>query len=112
MKISVIIPVYNVATYLQACVESVLGQSYQDTEIILVDDGSTDESGKLCDSFSIQDERIRVIHQNNYGLSSARNTGLRNATGSMSPFLIAMMCIYGMMVSNKWLLYCNRRRNQ
>ncbi len=87
MKISVIIPVYNVATYLQACVQSVLGQSYQDIEIILVDDGSTDESGMLCDSFSIQDERVRVIHQNNYGLSSARNTGLRNATGEYVAFL-------------------------
>lgn len=87
MKISVIIPVYNVASYLQSCVQSVQAQSYQDIEIILVDDGSTDNSAALCDSLAEQDKRVRVVHQVNTGLSGARNTGLHNATGDYIAFL-------------------------
>lgn len=87
MKISVIIPVYNVAAYLQACVQSLLAQSHQDLEIILVDDGSTDNSGALCDSLAAQDPRVRAVHQANQGLSGARNTGLRHATGDYLAFL-------------------------
>ncbi len=87
MKISIIIPVYNVAVYLEQCVQSVLLQTYTDTEILLVDDGSTDQSGQLCDQLAQQNERIRVVHKTNGGLSDARNAGLRCATGKYVAFL-------------------------
>ena len=85
--ISVIIPVYNVEKYLRECIDSVLNQSYQNLEIILVDDGSTDSSGEICDEYEKQDIRIRVIHQKNQGLSGARNTGFQNANGEYVYFL-------------------------
>ncbi len=81
MKVSVIIPVYNVEAYLPRCMESVLGQTLRELEIILVDDGSTDGSGALCDAYGKQDGRIRVIHKENGGLSDARNAGLEIASG-------------------------------
>lgn len=84
-KISVIIPVYNVEKYLVRCVESIINQTYQNLEIILVDDGSPDASGSICDSF--EDPRIRVIHKENGGLSSARNAGLDIATGDYIGFV-------------------------
>ncbi len=87
MKISIIIPVYNVAAYLEQCVQSVQLQTYTDMEILLVDDGSTDQSGQLCDRLAQQDERIRVVHKTNGGLSDARNAGLRRATGEYVLFL-------------------------
>ena len=74
--ISVIVPVYNVAAYLDACVGSLTGQTYKNLEIILIDDGSTDQSGALCDEWEKRDTRIRVVHQKNQGLSAARNRGL------------------------------------
>lgn len=86
-KVSVIIPVYNVENYLERCIDSVCGQNFSDTEIILVDDGSTDGSGKLCDVLAQKDSRIRVIHQENGGLSVARNTGLANASGQWISFI-------------------------
>lgn len=79
--ISVIIPIYNVERYLYQCIESVLRQSYKNIEIILIDDGSTDESGKICDEFSKKDERIIVIHQKNQGIAEVRNRGVREARG-------------------------------
>lgn len=79
--ISVIIPVYNVEDYLVKSVDSVLNQTYRNLDIILVDDGSTDMSGEMCDTFAQQDERIRVIHKKNGGLSDARNAGLEIAKG-------------------------------
>ena len=85
--VSVVIPVYNVERYLEECVESVLKQSFQDYEIILVDDGSTDTSGTLCDSLKKSDNRICVIHRENGGLSAARNTGLKAAQGEYVYFL-------------------------
>lgn len=85
--ISVVIPVYNVEKYLAECVDSVLGQSYTDYEIILVDDGATDSSGRMCDEYAQKDPRIRVIHQANSGLSAARNTGLKAARGEYVYFL-------------------------
>ena len=85
--ISVIIPVYNVCDYLEKCIESVCGQRYNNLEIILVDDGSTDGSGELCDKFACKDERIVVIHQENGGLSHARYTGLKSAKGKYITFL-------------------------
>lgn len=87
MKVSVIIPVYNVEKYLSRCVKSVMEQTYKDLEIILVDDGSTDNSGKLCDDFASKDERIIVIHKENGGLSSARNVGIEAAKGDAFFFL-------------------------
>ena len=87
MRVSVVIPVYNVKPFLERCVQSVLRQTYKDLEIILVDDGSTDGSGELCDQLALSDQRIRVIHQENQGLSGARNTGIRQATGEYIIFL-------------------------
>ncbi len=85
--VSVVIPVYNVEQYLNECVDSVLNQTYSDYEIILVDDGSTDNSGKLCDDYLSVDNRIKVIHRENGGLSAARNTGMDAATGDYIYFL-------------------------
>lgn len=81
VKVSVVIPVYNVMPYLERCVQSVLRQTYKDLEIILVDDGSTDGSGELCDQLVKTDSRILVIHQKNQGASIARNTGIISASG-------------------------------
>ena len=78
---SIVIPVYNVERYLEACVASVVNQTFQDFEILLVDDGSTDGSPALCDSIAGCDSRIRVIHQSNLGLGGARNTGIAHAQG-------------------------------
>lgn len=85
--ISVIIPVYKVEAYLTACVESVLAQTYEQFEIILVDDGSPDNCPAMCDGFAARDSRIRVIHQKNGGLSAARNAGIDAARGEYLAFL-------------------------
>lgn len=85
--ISVIVAVYNAETYLEECVESVLSQSYRDIELILVDDGSTDGSGELCDALAERDERVVVIHRENGGVSTARNTGLNAAQGDVIAFV-------------------------
>lgn len=85
--ISVVIPVYNVEKYFERCVDSVIGQTYKNLEIILVDDGSTDNSGKLCDGIADSDHRIKVIHKENGGLSSARNAGLKNVSGDYITFI-------------------------
>lgn len=86
-RFTIIIPVYNVEAYLRQCVSSVLCQSFSDFEIILVDDGSRDASGALCDELALTDSRIRVIHQENQGLSGARNTGIQAAAGDYLMFL-------------------------
>ncbi len=85
--ITLIVPVYNVEDYLDRCVMSIRNQTYKNLEIILVDDGATDNSGKLCDQYAAQDERIKVIHKENGGLSSARNAALEIATGSYIGFV-------------------------
>lgn len=85
--ISIIIPVYNVENYLRPCVESVLNSTFRDYELILVDDGSNDSSGSLCDILAQQDERIVVIHKTNGGASSARNEGLSKAKGNYLMFV-------------------------
>ena len=85
--ISVIIPVYNVEKYVERCVESVLHQTYKNIEVILVDDGSTDCSGEICDSLAKKDKRIIVVHQNNQGLGPARNTGLNRIKGEYVSFV-------------------------
>ena len=86
-KISVIVAVYNIEKYVGRCIESILNQSYSELQIILVDDGSTDESGKICDDYAIKDLRIQVIHQENQGLSMARNTGIQYAEGAWLSFI-------------------------
>lgn len=85
--ISIIVPVYNVEKYLSKCVESILTQTYTDFELILVDDGSTDRSGKICDEYILKDSRIKVFHQQNKGVSAARNLGIENAQGEYITFI-------------------------
>lgn len=85
--ISIIIPVYNVEKYLKECLESVINQTYTNLEIILVDDGSTDSSGNICDEYKKRDTRIKVIHKENGGVSIARNLGLNNANGQYIGFI-------------------------
>ena len=87
MKLSIVIPVYQVAATLSRCVESVLAQSFSDYEMILIDDGSTDGSSKICDDYAETDHRVKVIHQQNAGLSAARNAGLRVAKGAYITFI-------------------------
>ena len=85
--ISVVILVYNVEKYLDKCIESIIRQTYKKFEVILIDDGSTDSSGKLCDNWADKDSRIQVIHQKNRGSSAARNAGIRRATGEFLVFI-------------------------
>lgn len=85
--VSVIVPVYNVENYLEQCIESIRKQTYTNIEIILIDDGSTDMSGHICDSYAKVDERIKVIHQINSGVANARNMGIRNAMGEYIVFV-------------------------
>ena len=86
-KISVVVPVYNVSKYLKECVDTILKQTYTNLEIILVDDGSTDDSGNICEEYAKKDNRIKVIHKKNGGLSSARNAGIKIATGKYIGFV-------------------------
>lgn len=87
MKISVIVPVYNCEAYLPACLDSIVGQTVSDLEIILIDDGSSDSSGAICDNYAEKDARFRVIHQKNQGVSAARNAGLDIALGEFIAFV-------------------------
>lgn len=86
-QISVIVPVYKVERYLDACVKSILTQTYKDFELILVDDGSPDRCGEMCDAYALQDQRIRVVHKTNGGLASARNAGLDVVQGEYVTFV-------------------------
>lgn len=86
-RVSVIIPVYNIEEYLPRCIESIIGQTYTDWEIILVDDGSTDRSGEICDEYANSDDRIKSFHKANGGVSSARNEGLSQACGEYICFI-------------------------
>ncbi|MDE7478361.1 MAG: glycosyltransferase family 2 protein, partial [Lachnospiraceae bacterium] len=85
--ISVIVPVYNVEKYVMRCIESILAQTYTNLEILLVDDGSTDASGKICDELAKKDVRIRIIHKENGGPSDARNVGIQEARGEYYLFV-------------------------
>ncbi len=85
--ISVIVPVYNVESYVAECIESIQNQTYMNLEIILVNDGSTDASGDICDQYAAYDERIQVIHKENAGVSAARNTGIESANGDYIGFV-------------------------
>lgn len=99
-KLSVIVPTFNVRLYVEECIESLLSQEYQELEIIIVDDGSTDGSSEVCDKIQKKDSRIKVIHQKNGGLSSARNTGLHNASGEYISFIDSDDLVSPTMFSN------------
>lgn len=86
-KITVVIAIYNVEQYVHQCISSIINQVYKNLQIILVDDGSFDLSGQICDNFALEDERIEVIHQSNRGLSEARNAGIRAAKGNWIAFV-------------------------
>ena len=85
--ISIIVPVYNAEKYIEKCIDSIIGQTYKNIEIILIDDGSTDSSGIICDKYLKKDARIKVLHINNSGVSNARNIGLDKATGEWIVFV-------------------------
>ena len=86
-KISVIVPVYNTEKYLHRCIDSILAQTFTDFELLLIDDGSKDNSGAICDEYAAKDQRVRVFHKKNGGVSSARNLGLDNAQGEWITFV-------------------------
>lgn len=86
-KISIIVPVYNIQNYLSRCIKSIQSQTFNDFELLLINDGSTDNSGEVCDTYSNKDSRIRVIHKSNEGVSSARNLGIQNAKGEFITFV-------------------------
>ena len=88
-KISIIVPIYNAEKYLSRCIESIINQTYKNLDIILVDDGSLDRCGEICDEYAESDSRVRVIHKNNEGVSSARNAGLDAITGEYVTFIDA-----------------------
>lgn len=98
--ISIIIPVYKVEKYIKKCIDSIICQSYRNLEIILIDDGSPDESGKICDQYATIDNRIKVIHQKNGGLSAARNAGIKVAKGKYIAFVDSDDYIKSDMISN------------
>ena len=87
--VSVIVPVFNTGKYLQDCLDSIIGQTYKNLEILLIDDGSTDESGKICDTYSTRDTRIKAFHRENQGVSAARNFGIEHCTADWLMFVDA-----------------------
>src|SRR5690554_5746847 len=86
-QLSIIIPIYNIEDYLPTCINSILNQEFDDYELLLINDGSTDNSGKICDQYALKDNKIRVYHQKNAGVSAARNLGLEKATGEWICFV-------------------------
>ncbi len=110
-KITVIVPVYNVKEYLLQCVESITKQTYPNLEIILIDDGSSDGSEKICDECKNLDSRIIVIHQMNQGLSGARNTGIKNASGEYLCFVDSDDCVAPYYCERLWKV-CNENQCQ
>ena len=94
-KISVIVPVYKAEQYIRRCVDSILAQTFTDFELLLIDDGSPDNSGAICDEYAAKDSRVKVFHKENGGVSSARNLGLDNATGEWITFVD----------SDDWIVY-------
>lgn len=88
-QISVIVPVYNAGQHLDRCIKSILCQSFVDFELLLIDDGSSDDSASICDNYASKDNRIRVFHQSNAGVSAARNLGLKEMCGKYLAFVDA-----------------------
>ena len=115
--LSIIVPIYNVEQYLDRCIQSILNQTYQNLEIILVDDGATDCSGVIADSYAAKDKRIKVFHKENGGLSDARNYGLDHVTGDYILFIIIsievmmisvyILCLFNMInkLLQAWICY-------
>ena len=97
MRLSIIMPVYNVERYIEETIDSILGQTFTDFELILVDDGSKDDSGKICDAYAKKDRRVKVLHKPNGGVSSARNVGVKNAKGDYIGFVDSDDVISGVM---------------
>ncbi len=117
--ISVVVPVYNVQDCLDYCLESVVNQTYKTLEIIIIDDGSTDSSGKICDEWSKKDKRIKVVHQENKGLAETRNVGILVATGKYISFIDSddyidckmLEILYKVLVkTNSQISACDNRR--
>lgn len=115
-QISIIVPIYNTGMYLERCIKTILNQSYNNIELILINDGSTDCSGSICDKISSEDKRVKVIHTENNGLSKARNIGIAHSTGSYISFVdsddYVHEDIYKDMIrvaetTNVDLVYCN-----
>ena len=114
--VTVVIPVYKAEKYLEKCVESVRGQTMTDIEIILVDDGSPDNCPAMCDEYAVKDERIKVIHKENGGLSDARNAGIEAATAQYITFVDSDDCVeaelcevlYGLIVKENADVSCGR----
>ena len=106
-KISIIVPVYNSELFLDKCIKSIINQDYKDFELILINDGSTDNSGKICDEYSKEDIRIKVIHKPNGGQSSARNVGINLATGDYISFIDADDYISSSMIQTLYTLITN-----
>ena len=119
--ISIIIPVYNAGKYLDKCISSAANQTYRNIEILLIDDGSTDASKEICDSWSSQEDKIRVIHQENGGVSKARNTGVKNARGNflmmidsddyISPFMVEEL-FRGYSLTNADIVICDYEQGE
>lgn len=107
--ISIVIPVYNAEKYLDKCIESVLNQSYRNWELILIDDGSLDNSSKICDNYSMKDNRIRTIHKSNGGVGSARNLGIEHASGDFITFIDSDDWVSPQYIAD--FVRCNPQRN-
>ena len=119
--ISIVVPIYNVEKYLKTCIDSIINQTYTNLEIILVDDGSLDNCGKICDEYKITDKRIKVVHKKNGGLSDARNAGIDVSTGKYIAFIDSddyvaenyIEILYNLCIENNVLLSeCNYKRVQ
>jgi glycosyltransferase involved in cell wall biosynthesis len=87
IKISIVVPIYNIESYVKTCIDSIINQTYQNLQIILINDGSKDKSGEICDTFAKRDSRVKVIHTSNKGLSAARNEGIRRSSGDYIMFI-------------------------
>ena len=86
-KVTVIVPVYNIATYIEECINSILNQTFKELEIMIIDDGSIDGSSEICDKFAVNDKRVKVIHQENIGVVAARGVGVNAASGQYISFI-------------------------
>lgn len=112
--ISVIVPIYKVELYLEECVDSIISQTYRNLEIILINDGSPDNCGKICDDYALKDDRIKVIHKKNGGISDTRNTGVEACTGEYIAFVDSddilhpqfIEILYQNLISNKAMISC------